>query len=385
MGRVGRIEYNLYGNVFLMRLPEKQGHTRKMHDRKKLEKLLTGEVPPQELAVVQALSDNQKKHIVNCLADGNISLVDPKIKTPDNYELMRNFAQILLKDILGGKNSFVVRSFANFLDDAKVQAIKGHFEKKSDIIDDDINTSVDQTESLRDAIVDKINPLRYPLFSPDGTDDYNKRFYHNELMPFLIRIADIFKWDKYEKMTLGVRNKRTGQYSSIYWYGNILLQWMQSYGVAQIIDGSLWHKKTYNGVIYRYNQMYYYDASSEHKNMVISETLEAIERVILFSLSNYFSRISSEYKKHHKLSSFKNDWYEFVEYGTTKEIVIYFQRNGFSREVALWINKSNYVVDRHSNAPKLKMSIKDCNNANVRKEVKDMLFNAGDLFVDDPV
>ena len=51
-----------------------------------------------------------------------------------------------------------------------------------------------------------------------------------------------------------------------------------------------------------------YNGSKRHKNSVIGETLEAIERVILFSLSNYFLKFSEAYKRYHHIDGdMKND------------------------------------------------------------------------------
>ena len=41
----------------------------------------------------------------------------------------------------------------------------------------------------------------------------------------------------------------------------------------------------------------YNDNSKEHRNVVFADTLEAIENIVLFSISNYFLRFSNEYKK----------------------------------------------------------------------------------------
>lgn len=65
-------------------------------------------------------------------------------------------------------------------------------------------------------------------------------------------------------------------------------------------------------------------------NKVIGNTLQIIENVILFSIANYFLRFSNEYKKLKTNGQpFKNDWYEYVEYGSTNELTIFLQRNGF--------------------------------------------------------
>lgn len=79
-----------------------------------------------------------------------------------------------------------------------------------------------------------------------------------------------------------------------------------------------------------------------------------------------------------------NDWYEFVEYGTINKLTI-FQRNGFSRETALFIrqHRSEYVIGLDDREPvKIKRGIFNCGNFNVVSEVEDMSINNPDLFVE---
>lgn len=98
VGRVGRIEFNLYGNVFLTRV-EDTVNTQKYID------LIEKEIPKQKLSLISELSKPQKKVIVNCLAQGNIELAKYPPKQPaENYALMRKFALILLKDIMSNRN-----------------------------------------------------------------------------------------------------------------------------------------------------------------------------------------------------------------------------------------------------------------------------------------
>ncbi len=118
--------------------------------------------------------------------------------------------------------------------------------------------------------------------------------------------------------------------------------------------------------------------------MVISDTLKAIENVILFSISNYFLRFSSEYKRFHDVEVFSNDWYEYVEYGTTNPLSITLQRNGFSRETSTYIRRHrvDYVVVMQDGEIKLRRSIADCPSASVRREIADIKYNIPELFVD---
>jgi replicative superfamily II helicase len=124
IGRVGRIEYNLYGNVFLVCLPGSK------NDKDKFVELLNKDVPAQQLSLVTELTVAQKKLIVECLCDGNVELMrHPKNQTANSYALMRKFAIILLRDIMKNRNSIVKREFEPYLTNGEASKIKEVFNK----------------------------------------------------------------------------------------------------------------------------------------------------------------------------------------------------------------------------------------------------------------
>ncbi len=63
IGRVGRIEYNLYGNVFLVCMNDKV-------KEEKFEELLKEKVPAQKLSIESGLTNAQKKSVVKALLKG---------------------------------------------------------------------------------------------------------------------------------------------------------------------------------------------------------------------------------------------------------------------------------------------------------------------------
>lgn len=132
-------------------------------------------------------------------------------------------------------------------------------------------------------------------------------------------------------------------------------------------------------------QIQYGPNSMFHRNIVMSEALQAIENVILFSISTYFLKFSEAYKRIHNIrGEMHNDWYEFVEYGTINKLTIFHQRNEFSRETAMYIrqHRDEYVEGLGAGIPKLKRSLLNCGNFSVVLEVQDMSINNPDLFVD---
>lgn len=288
---------------------------------------------------------------------------------------MRKFAIMLLRDILTqNKNSAVRKEFAVLLSAETEASIIEHFRNKRNI-DDDINISVDQVENLSSAIA---KGLAYPDFNANGNIDYN------DVLEFLEKLYLIFKWDIYESATLGHISKETGGHGKLRWYAVILAQWMRGNGLGIIMNDAIAYKQAHPQKGIKVDGIYMdYDGSLPHKNIVISDTLNAIEDVILFRISNYFLRFSAEYKRYHGITSIPNDWYEFVEYGTINQLTIMLQRNGFTRETATYIRQHReYVVDRDGEAKILK-SILDCQKSSVIKEVIEIMYNIPELFVEE--
>lgn len=367
MGRVGRIEFNLYGNVFLVCIKRKT-------NKKKYLELLQEDIQPQKLSVVTALNDEQKKTIVNLLKEGKTELPKEIAKDEESRSLVRKFTNILLRDIVGNRDSRVHKEFSEYLttDDEKI--ITEHFAGKENSPDDDINLSPDQTEMLSEAIR---KGLHYPKIRVGGRANYC------ELREFLGRLLEIFKWDIYERDTLGFFNEDKKQYTKLGHYAFVLNQWVSGMGLNSMILEAIEHdtgnpraKVKVNGKWIQFQPV------PEHINSLIGSVLEDIESVITFRLANYFLRFSQEYKRIHPDEKFM-DWYEFVEYGGTNPYSIWLQRNGFSREAATYIqnNFQYYFAYGEENEYRLKKTLFECDNASVRKEARQVYYNSPEIYV----
>ena len=365
VGRVGRIEFNLYGNVFLTRIEDNV-------EPQKYVDLIETEIPEQKLSLVKELSKPQKKVIVECLSQGKIELLKyPANQSVENYALMRKFALILLKDIMSNRNSFVRKEFSSLLSVEVENKIRIAFSTKT--IDDDINISSDQIENLTTAIA---KGLTYPQLTYQANVDYP------QLVDFLEKLCVIFKWEKYEKSTLGHTSIKSGQHGKLRWYAVILYQWISGNGLSLIMQSAIKYKKDHpsSGVEVD-RKIVEYDDSIKHRNIVISDTLNAIEDVILFRIANYFLRFSSEYKRFHNIDVLPNDWYEYVEYGTTNPLTIFLQRNGFSREASTYIKQHLEYITEVNGEYKVKTGLLDCPSKSVCKEAAEIKYNIPELFI----
>ena len=121
-------------------------------------------------------------------------------------------------------------------------------------------------------------------------------------------------------------------YTKLRWYAVILVQWMEGKGLNYIMRRAVEYQERHPEKFWinRYTKQYYDKNSLEHRNIVFANTPEVMENGILFSISNYFLRFSNEYKRVHGDKSLnRNNWYEYVEYGTANEVTIQLQRYGF--------------------------------------------------------
>lgn len=361
LGRVGRIEYNLYGNVFIIR--------DKSMAEKTVKDLLTNEVQKQDIALTAVLDDNAKSYIINQFLSGNAQIDRLEGQSNETYDLMRKTGLILLRDITKNRRSVVRKQFDHLLDHQKSEIIKDVFTGDATTKskpDDDINISVDQTTNLVTAIE---RGLKYPRLN-DGKVEYR------DLVGFLNTLKRIFKWEIYEPDTLGQGRK-------VYHYAVILSMWMNGYGLNLILKNVIEHMYDEKKTVYINNEAVPFDNSPEHKNIVIGQTLETVENVIQFSIANYFLKFSTEYKKIKTDNQpFENDWYEYVEYGSINPLTIFFQRNGLTRETADYIRKHDDYIAQTPQGYKLRKSLLTCKKQSVREEIADIIYNIPELFVD---
>lgn len=78
----------------------------------------------------------------------------------------------------------------------------------------------------------------------------------------------------------------------------------------------------------------------------------------------------------------QNDWYEYVEYGTTNPLTIMLQRNGFTRETATYIKQHREYLADVDGETKIYTTILNCDKGSVVKEIKEVMYNIPDLFVE---
>ena len=379
MGRVGRIEFNLYGNVFLVAIKWRTNKERFLS-------LLKEEIEPQKLSLVTALSDEQKEKIVRTLESGNTELLKEPDQSPNEYSLIRKFSNILLKDIVNERQSRVRKEFAEYLKPEVEKKIVDRFRDTENPMDEDITLSVDQTEKLQDRIR---AGLHYPSIHIGGKANYT------ELYNFLVELCEIFKWETYEMDTLGYRNKESNDLTRLKHYAFVLNQWVSGMPIERMVADQIVQNEEINRLheedpirnkkqaLVKYRGHYVvFEKTPEHVNALIGNMLEDIEDIILFRISNYFLRFSKEYRAVHPDEAFM-DWYEFVEYGSTDPTAIWIQRNGFTREAATYMTAKgrDYVIRTKDGKLRIRGELLETENQSIRREAEQIRYNSPEIFV----
>lgn len=350
IGRVGRIKYNLSGNVFII---PKDG----LKTVTECTKMIDSEIVNRELSINKLLTDERKKDIVDNLKQGKTNL--EKLTNNVEFDFSRYIMNVLIDDIIKERKSNVVKAFEKYIDKNTKKKILENF--KDAQIPQDMPVTFDQVESVNEGIDDE---LEYPT-----------EINYQSIVNFLEKLHSKFKWDVYEpKNELG--NKNVLKY-----YATILNQWINGAYISQIIDNSIKQAEK-TKIIYDYSKKIDYVGNTEQVNIVINNTLDTIEKIIQFKIENYFSKFSELYKKKKGIEFIDNDWYEYLSYGTNKREIIELQKIGFSREIALKIYKSNKYLVYNENCFSISTKILYDENEDIVEEANEVYLNNYNKFIE---
>lgn len=374
-GRIGRLGYSMLGNVFLIAKNDSPKDKDKNEDKKKFENFLTKDIPKQSLSVDKIVKKSKARCIVKSLLQGDLALNELLDKYPKNYSdfnILRKYTLIFLRCLQNNTTGVVRKTFEKFVSsDEENRILKVISEKyPKQKIDEDINISLDQNVSVRKLVE---SGESFPKIYENGPE-------YNETLVFLKKLAQAFNWSKYEHKDLG--KMKDGEYTQLKWYTVILIQWISGYGLNNIIRKSIEYKENNPNKLWINNEFVKYTGSKEQKNVIINDTLKTLQEQILFKISNYLFKYAKEYKQYNKLTSLKNNWYEFVEYGTSNELKIWLQKNGYSRDVANFIfQNSNYYRMKEDGNYLLSLDLKNI-DGDVGMQTEHIAYNNPKIFTE---
>lgn len=320
IGRVGRIEYNLHGNVFLVHKKKSQTSL------DSLKNLLEKPIETQEFAYTDVLNNETKISIIENLKEGKVGT--PQItKEKDSRQLLeRSLSNKLLKDIVTGKDGVLLESFNDVMTKEDKEEISKTFSGEVPV-PSDIFISMDQNEKLYEKIK---NGLNYPAENASQP----------EIQEFLEKLKDAFNWSSYEPQTLGYKN-------NIKHYAFLVVKWVNGADLKELISDDINGYEKYK----REKEPQY--KIREHKaeiNKRISKILEEVDKIIGFKLCRYFQQFSQTYEYCFGRKPVP-DWPEFLEYGSRFPTQIWLCKQGFTRDAAKLIAKKEKKYIDKSKTP----------------------------------
>lgn len=179
IGRVGRIDHSLFGNVFMVCLPTSDNSTINRY-----EELLTNEIPTQKLSIESSLTRSQKKAIITGLVNNDFEMqTKSQHTTADEFTIMRKEALVFVNNIREEKDSLIVRQLREIATPEQINTIMQNIQQippsKS------IDISPDQFSNLHRFVA---SGGVYPSLNAAGEVEYN------DVVDFLERLAKVFKW-----------------------------------------------------------------------------------------------------------------------------------------------------------------------------------------------
>lgn len=373
IGRIGRINYSLYGNVFLFNLNKNVSSST-------YKELLDSSPKVEKLALDEILDEKNKDSIINPILEKTFKF---EKKDKIDAETYKSVANIYLNELKSNHESEISKRINAGLSKDQLLELKEYVSSQE--LSDNMEISPNQFFNLRNAIDDNENPLVYPI-PHKNKDNSRMTVEYDELGNLLVRMSQLFDWDFYEHGDLNSNSLRLTT--------RLLYEWISSKNIKTIIQGRIDYLSKNHLPIYvtRHPPLYeHYDDSLKHKNVVIRDVLNFIENTILFKLANYFRFVSKQMKEKQGVKYLDNDWYEYIEYGTIDPLMIQLQRIGYKRDSARFIVDASkkgsnhpFLLSGKTSLTSFKLdlqALKHCGDEETRERTDVVLINVPEVFI----
>ena len=378
-GRVGRLSNSMLGNVFIV--------ARSDMDYKKFKELVSSKDMTADLSI-NNLIDTDVLNAVNAdLKAGDLTLqrVRKLTKGQQRFDTVRKFSLIYLNNLQNSNESVVTRHFNTTISSQDRESIKKTFkEKYEDHTEADINFSVDQSIELEKHVKD--SDINYPQIL-DESGELNIF----DAYEFLRELGEIYNWSKYEP-ELAISEENNFVLND---YAELLLRWMKGDNLHQLCDFTIQRRKREKESNFldrsqnvrdnygKNNRYGIHKNSLNESNLSIYVLLKALD-TIQFKFGNYFLKLSQALLKEQQVDKLENDWYQYLEYGTTDENVIWLEQLGYDRNSALEITNSEIDIistNELGNKVLLRNRIEELKNSEINNETEHIIKNYPDLFI----
>ena len=341
-GRAGRLTQDMSGNIICMRVDGK-GSSWDSFDKNKKN-------PEKDIDIIknkyikEVISPFDKKRnkknfqgIEISLNGKNLQCIGKTKVTRHEREIWHQYANIAL---IQEKEEYETIFKSNFED--RIHNAKDLLKKKAKEI-----TVPSVILSAHSSISAKYQD---GIFKGKNFKKFPKEITNENSLDFLNILYGKYNWVVEEssadgRQMININPKIKNPKKILKYYAFLMVLWMNSESVGQIISKTISHYKKNKKDIFdedfRESVLFDYK-NKKHINILINKLLGDIDMILRFKLEKYFNNYYLLLKE--KLGEEKAgpNWAEFLEYGTTDRKIIELQNIGFSRHLA------KYIIDNYN-------------------------------------
>ncbi len=321
-GRAGRLAKELYGNIYCIKFNENDWRDKNIFTKNEVTLIPT---VLNKLEIEKSLKKIEKvlkkENIKGTIVEKEIIRYIANIISVDTLEINSNYKSPLIDNLIKNNKDIIIKLAK---ENVKDYTIPSSILNSNQSIDLDIQNKVFETLKL-----EKNNGKTIKLPS----DNIN----YETCLTVLERMYNLYNWKDAEKK-LQKRN-------SLKYYAFLMNQWINGFGLNQIISQSIDHynKNDYKIHIGYNNNGPKYELfrkdNIEHINILIEKIIEDIEYLLRFLFEKYFNHYYQVLLSLLGENEAGENWASLMEYGTQNRIAIALQNIGLSRHTSLEIIK----------------------------------------------
>ncbi|PCC80951.1 helicase [Bacillus cereus] len=324
-GRAGRLTKDLSGNIICLRIVDKKNRW----DKPKKDLKIVKEKKIKEVSSI--LITNKKNFYTNI---GNSIEEKPftRKSIPNNEKkMLDSYGNILAYHGLSKTDSILRSMFIN--KNSEGASILNKLDSKNRVP----NNILEQSMTIK--LKYQNNILTKEKFLSEIPTEVN----YTNCLELLNTLYDYYNWEEEESGG----NKPLAKNKNILTYYAVLMNsWINSKPlnliIKEVIKDFITHKKD---IFLSNNQPEPFNVKNRiHINKVVNNVVSDIENVLRFKVKNYVSNYTllvNNISEEKDLPQ-SNDWSEYLEYGTTENLIIELQNLGFPRHLATFL-KNNYI------------------------------------------
>jgi hypothetical protein len=324
-GRAGRLTKDLSGNIICLRIVDKRNRWNKPERDLRV-------VKEKEIGKVESiLMTNRGSFYTNI---GNSIEGKPftrKSVSDNEKKMIDSYGNILAYHGLS-KTDSILRS--KFIDNNKNGAsILNKIDSTNEVPKDILAQSMNIKLKYQNII------LAIGKMLPEIPEEVN----YNNCLEILNTLYDNYNWKEEES---GGSKPLAKNKNILTYYAVLMNSWINSKPLNLIIKDIINHYVSNKKEIFLNNNLSEpFDYKNRiHINKIVNNVVSDIENVLRFKIKNYVSNYILLIDDINKSEEFPKsiDWSEYLEYGTTDNIIIELQNLGFPRHIATLLKK-NYI------------------------------------------